>query len=74
MEWISVNDMLPNSVLDMKNKKQIKVLVCLNNGTIRTALFGMEKDWKGDFSGWGFIRGCSNVTHWMPLPEPPVKT
>jgi len=56
MEWISVKDRLPNKVY---------VLCCNSNSLPFIACFGV----------WGNYWACSgertNVTHWMPLPEPP---
>lgn len=70
-EWIPVTERLPNDVLDLKDNKQIKVLVYTSSGLIKSCLFGWEKDCNGNFVGWKFTR-C-DVTHWMPLPEPPKK-
>lgn len=58
MNWISVKDRLP--------EKKCSVLVATLNG------IGIGVDTKQE--GWivgdeGFT--CDNVTHWMPLPDPP---
>lgn len=70
-QWISVKDKLPSDVSDMQDKKQIKVLICTKNKTIKTALFGWDEDYNGNFIGWKFTR--PDTTHWMPLPEPPTE-
>lgn len=62
MNWISVNDRLPED--------SGQYLVCANDGyqvRISTLLFWIKnKTWQltGRRSYW-------KVTHWMPLPEPP---
>ena len=76
-EWISVKDRLPK-----KNGKYLCYNICLIGGI---GIFSFAKNLKkvgiNDFmfrkSGWyaydsecGFYE-VSNVTHWMPLPEPP---
>ena len=54
-EWISVDDRLP--------KNSDNVLVCHNNGLVTT------NAWLG--SNWWFNNERNQITHWMPLPEPP---
>lgn len=59
MEWISVKDKLP--------EKQTRVLLFDNCG------FGILTGRIGS-AGWyleGDLDKYANVTHWMPLPEPP---
>ena len=61
MEWISVKDRLPPD--------QEEVLVCT------LAKNGVRNIDKGYLAIDHFIhRGRSQVTHWMPLPEPPEET
>lgn len=57
MNWISVKDRLP--------KKQQRVIVrCERIGTtVGWIMFGQ---WVTDLGP-----GSGDVTHWMPLPEPP---
>lgn len=72
-EWISVEDRLPESIVN-------KVLVYCENGYIG---YGHYEKYQGEetwynlesgepFSSWS-LQNCSpyKVTHWMPLPEPP---
>ena len=60
-EWISVEDRFPDS-------KWVWVLACQSrNGIIKTARF-TDGDWRTGPSEMDFI---AEVTHWMPLPEPP---
>ena len=54
-EWISVDDRLP--------KNSDNVLVCHNNGLVTT------NAWLG--ANWWFKNERNQITHWMPLPEPP---
>lgn len=56
-DWISVTDRMPPS--------GDQVLIFDNDGAGVGTYNG--KYWATD----GFI--CHNVTHWMPLPPPPVK-
>lgn len=54
-EWVSVDDRLP--------KNSDNVLVCHNNGLVTT------NAWLG--ANWWFKNERNQITHWMPLPEPP---
>ena len=57
-EWISVKDRLPED--------QEEVLVCTRSKN------GIRNIDKGYMAIDRFIhRGCAEVTHWMPLPQPP---
>ena len=57
-EWISVRDRLPED--------QVEVLVATRSKN------GVRNIDKGYLAIDHFIhRGCAEVTHWMPLPEPP---
>jgi hypothetical protein len=57
-EWISVEDSLPD--------KHRCVLVHLRCGTIMIGVHN-GRNWWDDLA----IVNNDNVTHWMPLPEPP---
>ena len=72
-KWISVKDRLPNKITN-------KVIVLCKNGYRG---FGHYEDYKGKqtwynlesdkpFTDWD-LEDCESyeVTHWMPLPEPP---
>lgn len=60
-EWISVNKQLPETY--------IEVLVCFKaDGTNIIAFVNRFGKWK-NASTDNFIE--SEITHWMPLPEPP---
>ena len=67
--WISVKDRLPDQELleHMKRyqEKSVEVLVMIKGGKIATAL-----TWDGNSFSDG-IHNEYEVTHWMPLPEPP---
>jgi hypothetical protein len=56
MEWISVKDRFPKTPID----------VLVFNGDTQVGYFhkGFWRDFHGE-------RNIKNVTHWMPLPEPP---
>ena len=57
-EWISVKDKLP------EDQEEVLVCTCSKNG--------IRNIDKGYMAIDRFIhRGCAEVTHWMPLPQPP---
>lgn len=56
-EWISVEDRLPDVGID--------VLVCYRN---ECDVARYSDTYRCFFTG---MYACENVTHWMPLPEPP---
>jgi len=62
-EWISVEDRLPEYQAYAGSEKFAHVLVCVN-GNIGQGMFCNEV-W--EFMGLKNV----NVTHWMPLPDPP---
>lgn len=55
-KWISVEERLPD--------KQARFLIVDKDGQMNTALYTPQFGW---FSG---VR-IKDITHWMPLPEPP---
>lgn len=57
-EWISVKEDLPFANDDY--------LVCLANGHICMGFWSSNNFWSK-----GYYSNCLEVTHWMPLPEPP---
>ena len=67
-EWISVEDRLPDEseYRDTETSDLIPLLVCVGGTEYPFRAMYDGKHW-GD--GWSVI----NVTHWMPLPEPPQK-
>lgn len=66
-EWISVEDGLPDY--------NYEVLVLKSNGLIVVMSYHAPFDFgKRKFHWWAFgkwIDQHSQVTHWMPLPDPP---
>jgi hypothetical protein len=63
MEWISVNDRLPEKSGDYLVTDSMAKMV---------AYFSYEhKEW--DFFGLDFWKDA-DITHWMPLPPPPTVT
>ena len=66
--WISVKDRLPEDDLP-NNKKQIKVLVVIkakNGYTVRSQMRFLNI-----YNKWAWKYSAGDITHWMPLPEPP---
>lgn len=62
MNWISVKERLPEN-------KTMKLLV-YDGKAINFGRYMHSTEWGPIFgiSGWGLTY---NITHWMPLPEPP---
>lgn len=60
MEWISVNDMLPNDG---------QTVVTTKNGIYEIHEYENRRNGWIDSKGWFW--SMATVTHWMPLPEPP---
>ncbi len=60
LEWISVNDRLPKC----DKYGEAYVLVCMDDEFIATTTY-VEND------GFELWEDSGEVTHWMPLPEPP---
>lgn len=63
-EWISVEDRLPDELES--------VLVSRNGNVCNMFLHGGI--WKPDGYGIRVTHAFDDVTHWMPLPEPPSDT
>ena len=72
-KWIPVTERLPDNDYRKHWKERHYYLVRLQHGQMRTARYGYKKyDW------WVDSHNCvlskehhTEVTHWMPLPEPP---
>lgn len=78
-EWISVNDKLPEDVYG-KDREQITVLVYTKGKKVsqcsRCAEYDLDKrePFERDVlerNGKFYWSKNKQVTHWMPLPEPP---
>ena len=61
--WVSVEERLPPRAENSFTFSDY-VLVCDNIGYMDTACYNFEKN------RWDWL---NNITHWMPLPTPPVK-
>ena len=62
-DWVNVNEKMPKNLVDVlcyyiRNMSIYQKVMCLN----------IDGEWQGedDLSPKG-----ENVTHWMPLPQPP---
>lgn len=75
--WISVKDRLPEYAQDVLLiahgwEGQLLYIGCLHHEEARkswlTGITSKESEWS--ISGWSYLR-APEVTHWMPLPEPP---
>lgn len=63
-EWISVKERLP--------EKGQNVLVFATSKYIGTEKISIDRLEEGERDSiWFFTHGWFDVTHWMPLPEPP---
>ncbi len=76
MEWISVNVNLPKMHDEKNDEYDVKgsepVLVFCTSGRMVVAeyrTFDGVNYWCGD----DILSRNENVTHWMPLPEPPKR-
>lgn len=68
MEWIDVNDRLPETVIESEDEFANPCLVW--DSMVDEYDFGYFSKLK---SGWEDKDGYNlTVSHWMPLPEPPV--
>ena len=73
-EWISVKDRLPDLELSNAKANDMDLFPCLCVIPHKRAKNGryVTKLW---YTGEGFIDGnnvyCDEVTHWMPIPQPP---
>ena len=73
-EWISVKDRLPDLELSNAKANDMDLFPCLCVIQHKRAKNGryVTKLW---YTGEGFIDGnnvyCDEVTHWMPIPQPP---
>lgn len=75
-KWISVKDGLPKQMYEkLKYYSRRKVyIVCNNKGVVFAAYFNFEsrdKNVKNYFNPIHYPRILKNITHWMPLPNPP---
>lgn len=75
--WIGVKYALPEDTLESSDKrKQIKVLTAIkakNGYTVRSQLRMKHENWYTGDVRWDWKYSAGEVTHWMPLPEPPRK-
>ena len=64
--WISVKDKMPED--------HVNVLLVWSNGKVASIMFGCHitiKNLGGDWHTACGVRPEEEITHWMPLPEPP---
>jgi hypothetical protein len=66
-EWISVEDRLPENLDGIITYRD-------ESGLVTPATF-LNGDFQGiSINSGGFVKLGGNITHWMPLPEPPNET
>ena len=74
MEWISVKTKMPEDDLPKDTKRlQIKVLVTTNHKGKKFVRVITRERWEfpvGNMRQWIWSKDATNVTHWMPLPNP----
>lgn len=70
-EWISVEDRLP-LIPDSTKGSFHSVLVIVTDG-IRVDCVDFQASRRNQWAAWSIYGaiGPSEITHWMPLPEPP---
>ena len=68
MKWISVQDRLPepNCVVLAYGEGEIGLAAIQK---LQSAFAGGDTIWIDVCGAWGDLR--QDITHWMPLPEPP---
>jgi hypothetical protein len=74
MEWISVNDRLPELTESDRFGAFTKPMLCLHIDGHHEDCILHESDEIDDAPYWSYVQDgdcCSTVTHWMPLPEAP---
>ena len=72
-DWISVDENVPDTFETEGNYHASKECVVLCAGSYELALFQHGPD-SGGWENWYshfYEDHLENVTHWMPLPEPP---
>ena len=73
--WIPVSEMLPEDMPENKGKKVINCIVAhppYKNGKLVSQF--RQRKYGGDDYGWYWSKiGSCCVTHWKPMPEPPIK-
>ena len=72
-KWIPVSERLPENDYGKHWKERPHYLVLIKNGLMRVATYGYK-----EYGWWIDSHNCvlkkehyTEVTHWMPLPEPP---
>ena len=69
LEWVHVNDRLPEYTTRAGGNEFVSVIGCVN-GIVSECMYC-----NGVWSVMGSVELTTNkVTHWMPLPEPPLKS
>ena len=66
MEWIKTKDKMP---------EYEDIYLIVRNGEVGCACrqnFLIDVIWNNDFTGGFSIIPDEEVTHWMPLPQPPI--
>lgn len=66
-EWISVDDRLPEPEHEFDARNWY--LVALSNGVVKELAYEFHNH---SIFGYGWRETAYPVTHWMPLPEPPM--
>lgn len=74
MEWISVDDRLPDNDDEVLIYPTIDIGIDIIHGFYGALKRGEEKRflYKYYIPDWGLEYYNHNVTHWMPLPPPPL--
>ena len=67
-EWVSVDERLPEESGDYYDT----VILSLKDGrTVAGCYRNNDKEWWGDITDGEYSNLTGEVTHWMPLPQPP---
>ncbi len=77
-DWISVKDRLPETRSQVHGPEQKRSCLLLiyseEHGMVVGFMDEVDKE-NHDWIGWGVNDNLliTGVTHWMPLPEPPIE-
>ena len=72
-EWIDINDRLPPEPENRTGPSSVKtVLFLTDHGKITTGYYCGNNRYFLDNQVFAWNK--RNITHWMPLPDPPKKT
>ncbi len=71
-QWIPVTKLLPEDLPENEGKKVIGCLVAYKPHKNGKPVSQFRQRGYSEGRGWYWMKlGAHNITHWMPMPEPP---